>query len=902
MTVLIHTYSNPYRLTDEDYFTNIKGCFHLCISQTLVNGLCNNYSDFYFGKLTTYNRFLNVLYNGWNTNAAQIQQRAAVDNVLNTLDFSQFCVNGMQEEKLRNSLRLNRSQLTDSIRTLFELGVERTEAIDKTLTIEQKCMFAVYEELKHSKNRSFILRRAFKENEIDDAIENTITKALEAAGSRAPKGIDRSSIRKDAIVIHGIHQFTPLMLRAIDELQQYKTIHILFNYVPTYKNVYQTWLDVYSCFENKIEISKSDLTKKDSSYQGAKIAAKIGTLLSGDASSIGSGSDITVRVFDNQTEFAGYIAKKFEDAKNAKKELEKTGAKNAPTLYYMQEQIYSADSSVNNILKIYFPEQFKERQFLDYPIGHFFIALVDMWDQESGDLKITSIDTVRDCFSCGIIHEKKPGSLLSALNKVAVLLDGEPTLNGMIKKLKKLQNAIDGLEYESEEKANDIKRFQYFNLMPQETALLIQAMDDLNKIAYSFFKDFNDQKNDFKEFYRKIRELLKNVLEDGELDEEFEEIITRVLVQLEEVKELDANASFDCLRETMQLYLQQINSRDNGANWIVRNFEQIDGDVLRSNDNPNTRIYHYACLSDSDMADVRTIYSWPLDQHFFENALDPVDWKYRVYIRSKLEYRNFKRYALFYGLLFGAGDIHLSMIRNKDGEVHELYYLFRLLNAKPDDTYKPGRSSDYMKNTSDIHFSNDYSPKEYDDFDLIKYRLCPARFLLETIGSGDTVYKEKFLITQYLKALMEEKSLIHFSSKAFVEHSVREFLEDELDSFDSEYCGYLSYAEKLDIVSSVVKKLQKGIKGGKFGTYSLREKFNSKLRKELLLSYISSSKEKNDVLKPSTQTVKDTYLNEDKLREEQYHAEVDSSICNYCSQKQLCLEPYRNKPKNRKKS
>lgn len=34
-----------------------------------------------------------------------------------------------------------------------------------------------------------------------------------------------------------------------------------------------------------------------------------------------------------------------------------------PTLYYMDEQIYSADSSVNEILKIYFPEQFGEREF-----------------------------------------------------------------------------------------------------------------------------------------------------------------------------------------------------------------------------------------------------------------------------------------------------------------------------------------------------------------------------------------------------------------------------------------------------------------------------------------------------------------------------------------------------------
>ena len=41
----------------------------------------------------------------------------------------------------------------------------------------------------------------------------------------------------------------------------------------------------------------------------------------------------------------------------------------------MDEQFYSASSKVNDILRAYFPEQFEERHFLDYPIGHFFIAI-----------------------------------------------------------------------------------------------------------------------------------------------------------------------------------------------------------------------------------------------------------------------------------------------------------------------------------------------------------------------------------------------------------------------------------------------------------------------------------------------------------------------------------------------
>ena len=61
MAITIYTYSNPYAINKEPYFTSIQNCFHLCVSQTLVNGLCDLYKEFYKGKLTTVTRFINEL-------------------------------------------------------------------------------------------------------------------------------------------------------------------------------------------------------------------------------------------------------------------------------------------------------------------------------------------------------------------------------------------------------------------------------------------------------------------------------------------------------------------------------------------------------------------------------------------------------------------------------------------------------------------------------------------------------------------------------------------------------------------------------------------------------------------------------------------------------------------------
>ena len=53
MAIVIYTYSNPYRLHREPYWALIKNAFHLCASQTLASGLCDQYkTDFFEGKLS----------------------------------------------------------------------------------------------------------------------------------------------------------------------------------------------------------------------------------------------------------------------------------------------------------------------------------------------------------------------------------------------------------------------------------------------------------------------------------------------------------------------------------------------------------------------------------------------------------------------------------------------------------------------------------------------------------------------------------------------------------------------------------------------------------------------------------------------------------------------------------
>lgn len=886
MTIAIYTYSNPYKIDKEVYWASIKNCFHLCVSQTLVNGLCDQYHEFFKGKLTTMARFINELYENWESDTLTITQKATIDNIIDSMDF-QNCVSGeIKEEKIWSSLKLNRSHVYESIRIMFELGMNPAEIKEKELTHEQKCVVAIYKELKRTDNDAFRLKEDISEDDINKAIMASINGAISANR----KG-DIDSIRTDSVIIHGIHQFSPIMLKAIEVLSRYKLVVILFNYQPDYKNVYQTWLDVYSSFESKTVISTKNLVNDTQEFEGGRLADNLSALIGGNTAVIDFNQQATITEFDNVTEFAGYVAKLFEQAE--KKRQEDSYAH--PALYYMDEQFYAANSDANNILKIYFPEQFGEREFLDYPIGHFFLSITNMWDPETHALRINDLQDLYECLSCGIITEKTHGELVTIFDKAKLYFSNETTIDGINKKLKRLKNKIDEIK-DDDQDWNESKKIEYFNLSKDEIDILMKALKDLNEITKYFYDDFNDQKNDFKTFYRKIGEVLKtHVLEAQDIDEEFKDIVLRVLLRLNEVESVKANASFDCLRETMQLYLQQTPKEGKSANWIIRNFEQIDGDVLRKNKNVANRTYHFACLSDRDMSIThKDEFPWPLDINFFEVAQSPVDWKYQVYVTSRLEYKNFRRYALVYGLTFSRCKIKLSYIKNERDIVSEPYYLLKILNSKTkpyinDITMSFNKNVDFIKIT-------DRNIDLFSQYDLMRYRLCKYRFLLESVIEGDSVYKDEYLLKKYLTVVLENRARRHFAGKNFVKNIVFDFLNDEMDDLKSKF-SFANHAEYIDVVKNTMAYLEKNVVNYE-RFKSMTEKDNDYMRKRevFLAAKLPETNDamSNDIFKCSTQSEVNDALGGEKLQKEEYYTSINS-LCQGCSEKDVCLELFRRK-------
>ena len=269
------------------------------------------------------------------------------------------------------------------------------------------------------------------------------------------------------------------------------------------------------------------------------------------------------------------------------------------------------------------------------------------------------------------------------------------------------------------DKRECISHISYYAVLKDEIEMLDRALEDLEDIAAHFYEDFENKSHNFRAFYRKLKNYLQtDVLGDRELSEEFADILRRVLMRLEEVEYIDASASFECLKSTMSIYLLQETKPGRSANWIVRNFEQIDGDILRSGHEDPNIIYHFACLEDEDVGAVKKAeFPWPLNDDFFEVAQNPVDWKYQVYVKCCNEYKNFKRYALIYGLEFNRAKFKLSYVRRDGDKEREPYYLLKILGLKKE-KYASTKKSRRLEDSSQI----DITGSRNGNFDAYRHR------------------------------------------------------------------------------------------------------------------------------------------------------------------------------------
>jgi len=857
MNIKIYTYSDPYKLASEPYWDEIKDCAQFCASQTMVNGMNAVYKNYYKQhQLATVSNLVNALYYDWEKINTKMKQLMEVDAEINNLE---------EADVVKRALSYNMKNISDSIRLLKELNITPSDIKSDSLSCDQMYLYRLYKGIYKREFSSFDFSRVNNEYEVDDAVVRALKKSEDTILSDE---IDRSTI-----VIHGVFQFTPSILAAIEDISRFKNIILIFNYQPQYKEVYSPWIRIYSEFEKKIDDRSNTIFKPSpmfiNSYPMNKLADCIGKLYNGEYIELDKSFDeLEVIEFDNTTQFAGYIADIFEKAVRKKKN-DFSASSYAPTISFMSEYFYSTSSDINNLLRSYFPEQFGDRHFLDYPVGHFFVSIINMWDIESNSIRFENLSCIRDCLTAGILEEKKYGQHINTFNQISAFLEQENTLDGIISRLAVLKKCLRG---SSEER----RRIEYFQVDKEDLMDLTEALNNLKEIIEGFFCDFSNGGDNFRRFYKRISEFIKKeILDSNKFDKEMHDVVSSLLKKIE-TSDLPDTGTLVCLKETMNYYLSQEETSSNSANWIVHDFEQIDGDILRTSNQTDTEAcYHFCQLSDKGVCSGKSdAFPWPLDINFFSVCCDIPDWKYIIYLKSRRELKYFRRYALVYGLEFLRNvKGKLSYVKEEECKENDLYFMLRMFNVKV--RKYTGSLNTYKTPSLNFETSNDLQP-EYSEVDEKRWNICKYRFGIESLIQNRTIYRNKYLIQKYLAVLLENETLRELQGTVFNESAVREKLLECYDALDVKFRIANEYG-KTQLIYEAMTNIIKNAKKNKV-IRAVNENYLS-LREDLLYAKVDAN-------------VKYQTINEikDKLDETERFNYTLSKNCTSCSCKDVCLQ------------
>ncbi len=800
MAFKIYTYADPYKIHLTDFWNEIKYYPHLCASRTLVRGLMSVLPEEEIQTLfCPLDSIVNDrIYADWTKNISRrIQQYSELGNQYKKWH-DHSGQNGSFGDARYEAFTHNKNAMLDSLRLFIELGISSNSLDTQNLNIEHR-IFAYLLKLEENTDlfslpsfprKSEIIKQFIKQAEQERSEKERLHKKGGYPDTDSYQRdlhlIDRM-IKKmslwdgNNLVVHGIHQFSPLQLRFLSHLDKMGVeVIFLYNYLPAFKEIYSSWNYIYQQFDAPIHHDKN-IASYNPTLQfprtGTAIAENLAFLCEENISrndprmirNYEHYKSETVLRFDNISEYAGYVSDLFSEAETRLKEspyAEKFPLQRPSTaavLAYMDDVIYTANKDVDELLQVYHPKYARNRHFLAYPIGQFFLALYSLWNITASEIDI-DYNLLRECVNSGILTGFNTEQLLKTLLNVEPLFAHIHTFSEFDELFNNYRHQYTQISGPNRVPTNSSLRMMnlYNNYKVTEKDLedLHAAIREINSTAKDLFGIVSeDEQFLFGSHFQRLKDFVDKK-QSALADEEEKDLISNLLVRLEVVqKQLDKEdrkGTLEDLRSGLYFFLKQ--KEDPVSDWFVRNFEQIDGDVLLSkkqNFPGREKVYHFACVSDKDMnRTVNELLPWPLSEMFIEKAYNPKELPFQVYYAALGERSNFLRYALFYGLYFSQCETKISFVKRYGNDSTNLYEMLRLIGLEDKDSAS-------LKDKEEYHVSTIISGKKlsaikYDQEQMAAMFLCPYRFMLDYVLNPHPTLAGTFLLQRfYVNSLIE---------------------------------------------------------------------------------------------------------------------------------------------------
>jgi len=861
--------------------------------------------------------------------------------------FSDALRNGDIDHNTYNSFRHSKRDVLQAIRLFVELGIDPSKLLKGDVVTEQSYFIDLLHQATGGPaaeafalreiNDSESLRLAFavtSEHEREARLKLLKGWLNQAHNRQAQKSVTEAKLViaeseqlydnlrvmfehcPRRVVIHGIHQFTPLQLRLVQRMDELGVeIIFMFNYQARHSAIYSTWQRVYRPF-GVVPIADSCVTHYTPGVnrRSHDLAVAMADLFEGRLSSrpalhqLGTSDAGPLFVeFDNTTEFANYVSDFF---------LEAQKIDDFNPLAIMSEQVYSASRAVHEILRVCHPEYAGDRHLLAYPVGQFFVALYKMWNSQSQQLVLDK-RSLSECLGAGLLRTGNGEQLLRIHHVAHLCYEDIETFSAfterMVLYMDRYKKVYGEHTYPSQ---MDLRRLSIYDeelLSLKDLEMLLTAVTELNSLAVSLFRPVGEAGEYIllQQHFERLEEFVEQGLTSLAQEEEAT-LIRELLDRLDSVRyEADVRSTVDDLRAGIYFYLRQ--QERESERWIVRNFEQIDGDILRSRAQHQAQIvYHFAGLSDKDMNKTTDdLLPWPLTDRFISEAYFPVDMVFQVYHTALGEYSQFLRYALFYGLCYNDCDVRLSYVKNEGRESTQPYFVLQCLgiNIRPSPFKASPKGITLLKALP--------SPTPSAAFRSVRpqamaFCLCPYRYFLDYVLERHPTLSDKFSMSAFYVNLLVRWGWAKVAEKPY--HAACKALRGELEKVNRTIASYFPYLrnfnDSYDLISQaenyIIHQLQDGMKFKRFNASHMEVRLLYKKAVYILdatewrhpdrycrgLVDMDNGKAKVSVYKVQQlvqeplQQAMTAYLNHEDI------SANSGEWCHYCPHKDVCLKPY----------
>lgn len=359
----VYTYESITELDKHPHFDEICDAPHITATSNLSYAISDCYGE-QISNVIDIHRLQKAIISDWGESSSVFEQFMDLGTI----------IRGMQnlsssEKQVRDAFLKNRSDVLSTMRTLIEADIF-PEDIDGN-SAEEKLFQAIWTRMEtYDLTIGKFRARMDKYFSDPDAFQKAISQF-------------NSCMNSDTIVLHGFYYITALQERIFDLLElSGKTLIFLGNIRHDADGANQIWATTFSP-ENGFPDQK-DWTRDLASDNPP---AEFGKLFTG-GSSFTALNNIRIIRYKNEAEFVSDVKRITEYGYG----LYTTDRKKAET-----------------VLKEIYPEKFKNRHLLSYPVGRYFYVLHSLWDRNTQTINLTP-DNIQICLASGwVIKNHKNG-------------------------------------------------------------------------------------------------------------------------------------------------------------------------------------------------------------------------------------------------------------------------------------------------------------------------------------------------------------------------------------------------------------------------------------------------------------------------------------------------------------